>query len=77
MVYDIAELERRLNAGDWLLIGEVAALLGIGRASVHRLLTAGIIGHRIRPGAGRYRECKPDDVRHQLDARRQEHRGQA
>lgn len=75
MVYDIAELERRLNAGDWLLIGEAAAVLGISRATVDRLLTAGTIGHRIRPGAGSYRECNPTDVRRLLDERRRERRG--
>lgn len=71
MVYDTADLERRLNAGEWLLIGEVAAILGIGRATVHRMLVAGTIRHRTRPGSGSYRECHPGDVRAQLDARRE------
>lgn len=75
MVYDIADLERRLRAGEWLLIGEVAAVIGISRASVDRMLTAGTIGHRVRPGSGRYRECDPDDVRHQLDERRRRRQG--
>jgi excisionase family DNA binding protein len=75
VVYDLDALERRLNAGEWLLMGEVAALLGISRATVHRMLTAGVLGHRIRPGAGKRRECKPADVRAQLAERRREHRG--
>lgn len=70
MVYDIADLERRLNEGEWLLIGEMAALLGIGRATAHRLLVARTIRYRIRPGSGSYRECHPDDVRQQLADRR-------
>lgn len=73
MVYDTADLERRLDAGEWLLIGEVAAVLGIGRATVHRMLTAGAIRYRTRPGAGSYRECHPHDVHAQLTARRTVH----
>jgi DNA-binding transcriptional MerR regulator len=73
MVYDTADIERRLAAGEWLLIGEVAALLGIGRSTVHRLLGTRTIRHRIRPGTGSYRECHPDDVRQQLKARRTVH----
>ncbi len=71
MVYDTADLERRLDAGEWLLIGEVAALLGIGRATVHRMLVARTIRYRTRPGSGSYRECHPDDVRQRLAARRE------
>ncbi len=70
MVYDLDALERRLNAGEWLLMGEVAALLGVGRTTVHRMLNAGAIRYRTRPGSGSYRECHPDDVRQQLAARR-------
>ncbi len=76
MVHDIADLQRRLDAGDWLLIGEVGALLGISRATVDRMLVAGSIGHRIRPGSGGWRECNPADVRQHLTDRRREHRGQ-
>lgn len=75
MVYDIAELERRLTAGEWLRSGEVAALLGVGRTTMHRMLTGGAVGYRIRPGAGGHRECNPDDVRQQLAERRRERRG--
>jgi hypothetical protein len=69
VVYDLADIERRLNAGQWLLMGEVAALLGIGRSSIHRMLTAGTIGYRLRPGTGEYRECDPADVRRLLAER--------
>ncbi len=72
MVYDIAGIERRLNKGDWLLIGEVAAILGISRATVDRMLVAGSIRHRTRPGPGAYRECKPEDIQRLLEKRLQE-----
>jgi excisionase family DNA binding protein len=75
VVYDVADIERRLDAGEWLRPGEVAALLGIGRTTVHRMLGAGTIGHRVRPGTGEQRECAPADVRRLLDERRQVHRG--
>ncbi len=71
MVYDLSALEARLNAGEWLLMGEVAALLGIGRTTVHRMLNAGTIRYRTRPGSGSYREVHPEDVRKQLAARRE------
>lgn len=73
MVYDLDALERRLTAGEWLLMGEVAALLGIGRSTMHRLLRSEAIRYRVRPGTGSYRECHPDDVRQQLRARRTVH----
>ncbi len=75
MVYNIADLERRLTEGDWLLIGEVAAILGISRASVDRMLGGRIIRYRTRPGSGAYRECKPEDVLRELTARRLEREG--
>ncbi|GIJ51342.1 hypothetical protein Val02_82280 [Virgisporangium aliadipatigenens] len=74
MAYDLAELERRLNAGEWLLPGEAAALLDVSRSTMVRLLNAGTIGHRKKPGAGQYRICNPSDVKRLLDDARREHR---
>lgn len=75
MVHDVADVERRLDAGEWLSPGQVAALLGVARNTVHALLKAGTIRHRVKPGVGAYRECNPEDVRKLLDARREEHKG--
>lgn len=75
MTTDPAALQRRVDAGDWLLVGEVATLLEISRSTAHRMVDAGTIGHRIRPGAGRRRECDPTDLRRLLDERRRVHRG--
>jgi len=74
VVYDLADIERRLDAGQWLRIGEVAALLDVSRSSTHRMVTSGVIAHRVRPGSGAYRECDPADVRRLLAERRQVHR---
>lgn len=70
------ELEARLTQGAWLLPGEVAKLLGIDRTTVIRAYLnpePPKIRFRRRAGAGGYRECHPDDVRRELDARRQVH----
>lgn len=75
VVKDVAELRRRLDAGEWLLVGEVALVLGIGRATAHRLVADGAIKYKLRPGTGQYRECDPADVRAQLAARTEIHGG--
>ena len=75
VVYDLADIERRLDAGKPLLIGEVAALLDVSRSTVHRMLRRGEIRYSTKPGAGGYRECIAEDVRRELAKRRQEHRG--
>jgi hypothetical protein len=72
--HDLAELQRRLDAGEWLRPGEVAALLETTRASIDRWIRAGRLGYRSR-GPGGHRVINPDDVRKELDAYRQEHRG--
>jgi excisionase family DNA binding protein len=76
MVYDVSDIERRLNAGGddaWLRPGEVAALLGVGRTKVHEMLNSGTIGYRIKAG-GIQRRCNPDDVTRLLSESRREHR---
>jgi hypothetical protein len=75
------ELERRVNAGEWLRPGEVAKLLGVsgrplGRTTIHRYLEAGDIGYRYR-GGGTQRECDPADVRKLLARAREVHRGES
>ncbi|WP_431897480.1 hypothetical protein [Micromonospora haikouensis] len=70
------ELEARLDEGAWLLPGEVAALLDIDRTTVIRAYLKSSppkIRYRLRAGSGRYRECHPEDVRRELDARRRVH----
>ncbi len=69
MVDEPAELERRLDAGEWLRPGEVAVLLDIGRSTVHDMLKAGKISYR-RKGGGIQRLCDPADVRRLLDESR-------
>ncbi|WP_162959241.1 hypothetical protein [Micromonospora tulbaghiae] len=74
MAGTVEELEARLDRGDWLLPGEVAKLLGIDRTTVIRAYLnpdPPRIRYRRRAGAGGYRECHPDDVRRELNARRQ------
>lgn len=68
-----AQIEARLDAGEWLLPGEVAALLGVDRSTVIRaylLSDPPLIRYRRRPGRGGYRECHPADVRTVLVERR-------
>lgn len=74
MVYDLADIERRLDAGEGLLIGEAAALLHVGRSTIDRLIRRGTIRYQVRAGPGAYRECHPEDVRRLLDEYRQVHR---
>ncbi len=71
----VEDLERALDAGEWLRPGDVANLLDISRAAVVRMLNADPpqIRYRVKPGTGRHRECHPDDVRRELAARRQVH----
>jgi len=73
-----AELERRVDAGEWLRISELAELFGKHRGTVHRWVTKyGLIAHRpSSPAGGRAAlECDPVDVRAQLAKLRQVRRG--
>lgn len=63
------ELERLVDAGEWLTIGRVVELLQISRSKVQYLLTSGTIGSR-RKASSKYRFCDPTDVRRLLDESR-------
>lgn len=71
---DPTELERKLDAGEWLSPGQVAALLGVGRSTVTRRLNDGTLRYR-RRGGGIQRVCDPADVRRLLDESRRVHGG--
>jgi hypothetical protein len=58
---DVAALRQRLEAGEWLVPGEVGALFGKTRFVIDYWLTTGKIRYRRTPG--RVRECNPEDVR--------------
>jgi hypothetical protein len=68
-------LRRRLEAGEWLLPGEVGALFGKDRFAADNWIVAGKIGVRRTPG--NVRECDPVDVRRLLDEYEQVRRGPA
>jgi hypothetical protein len=67
------EIERRVRAGEWPTPGDAAILLDVGRKTVDRMLTAGRIRYRVKPGTGQHRECHPDDVLRELARRRTVH----
>jgi excisionase family DNA binding protein len=67
---DPSELERRLDAGEWLSPGQVASLLGTSRSTVTRRINDGTLRYR-RRAAGIQRVCNPEDVRRLLDAARE------
>lgn len=69
-----AELERRIEAGEWLTAGHVAIVLDVSRSSVVRMLDDGKLGFRKKPGS-RYRMVNPAEVKQMLEESRQEHRG--
>lgn len=70
---DHADLERRVEAGEWLTPGAAARFLGVGRTKVHKLLGDGTIGYRVKPGS-RHRVCNPADLRKLRDEYDREHR---
>lgn len=72
-----SDIEKRLDAGDWLSVIEVTTLLKpyrprLSRTTVHRWVVRGKIGHR---QVGSQRTLNPKDVRRILDESRQERRG--
>lgn len=70
---DLAEIERKLDAGEWLRPGQVAALFDTSRMSIHRWMDAGRIRYR-RRGPRQDRVLNPEDVRRELDEYRRERR---
>jgi hypothetical protein len=56
----VEQLRARLDAGEWLLPGEVSALFGKKRWAADNWIVAGKIRFRRSPGG--FRECHPDDV---------------
>jgi hypothetical protein len=70
---DRAGLERRLDAGKWLRLSEVAHLLDASRASVDRWVRDGRFRYRRRGPRGD-RFLHPEDVRRELDEYRRERR---
>lgn len=62
-------LQQRLDAGEWLRIGEAAKVLNLSRSKVDLMMKAGDIRTRLVVGS-RYRECDPRDLQRLLaDAR--------
>jgi len=70
-----ADIERRLDAGEWLRPGDVGVLFGRTRYAVDDWMNAGKLRFRRSPGG--HREAHPEDVRRLLDEQRQVHGGTA
>jgi hypothetical protein len=70
-----ADLEQRVEAGEWLRINDAAKVLGISRTKTDTLLRRGVIGHRLEPGST-YRQLNPADITRLLVEARRERRGQ-
>lgn len=63
MPQDRAALQARLDRGDWLRIGAIAALTGRGRSTINDWLTKGQAQMRYVETLGGQRSYHPDDVR--------------
>lgn len=62
-------LERRLDAGEWMTIGDVVAVLGSSRTKVHNMMKSGLLPFRTKPGS-KYRYCDPVAVKRVLEESR-------
>lgn len=67
------ELQKRVQAGEWLTAGDIAKVLDVSRSTAHRLLADGVIGYRKKR---RYRYGNPEDVLKVLAEYTAEHRGE-
>jgi predicted DNA-binding transcriptional regulator AlpA len=72
VVYDEADLERRLAAGEGLRLGEVAALTKLGRTTLHDWIKDGRWKPRYTITLGGWRRFRAEDVRSLLDQLRTE-----
>lgn len=63
-------VEQRVRAGEWLRPGDAAVLLGVDRRTVDRMLRAGVMRYRVKPGTGRHREVHPEDLLREWATRR-------
>lgn len=70
------ELERLLDAGEWLKAGQVAALLDVDPVTIHRRRASGRYRVKRQGGDGQYL-FHPEDVRRALDASREVHGGES
>jgi excisionase family DNA binding protein len=57
----------KLAAGAPLSTGEAAAVLGVSKPTVQRMIAAGVLSARIRPGVGGYRDISAESVRAELE----------
>ncbi len=72
---DLAEIERRLEAGEWILVSELARLFGVHHTTAHRWVAKKkLIRSRPTSPAGGTTPllCHPDDVKALL----KKHRGE-
>ena len=69
------ELRQALADGEWLRVGDLAAVLGVSASTAHRLLNSGAIAWRYKAG-GKQRMAKPADVLQLLEQAEEERRGE-
>ena len=57
----------KLATGQPLSTGEAAAVLGVSKPTVQRLIDAGRLEARIRPGVGGYQDISAESVRAEME----------
>lgn len=78
VVYDEAKLATRLDDGEWLKLGEVAALAGIPRTTLNDWIKQGRVKVRYRKTlGGGQRRFNPEDVRRIIVEVKEEHSAEA
>jgi excisionase family DNA binding protein len=73
VAYDPASLRDQLDRGEWLRIGAVAALCGVGRSTLQDWIRAGRAQLRFTKTLGGQRKYHPDDVRALVEKARTVH----